>query len=50
MRDMHLMHEVAKQMIEERRREAERHRLAARHSRTGRLSRFLNAIARREAQ
>ena len=50
MHEMHPMQHVVRQMIDERRRQAERDAMAARHSRTGLLRRFLPAIARREAR
>jgi hypothetical protein len=50
MHEMHALEHVAKQMLEERRRQAERDALAARHSRAGLMRRFLDAIARREAR
>ena len=48
MHEMHPMQHVVKQMIDERRRQAERDAMAARHSKSGLLRRFLNTIARRE--
>jgi hypothetical protein len=46
---MHEMHpHLVKQLLEERRRQAKRDALAARHSRAGLLRRFLQTTARRE--
>ena len=50
MHEMHPMQHVVKQMIEERRRQADRDALATRHSRAGLLRRFLQTLARREVR
>jgi hypothetical protein len=50
MHEMHPMQHVVKQMMEERQRQAARDSLAARHSRTGMLRRFLQAVTRREVR
>jgi hypothetical protein len=47
---MYPMQHVVNQMLEERRRRAERDALASRHSRTGLLKRFLQSIAKREVR
>ena len=47
---MYPIERVVKQMVEERRREAERAALARKHSRTGLLRRFLETVGRREAR
>jgi hypothetical protein len=50
MHEMHPLEHVARQLVEERRRQADRDALASRHSRAGLMRRFLEAIARREAR
>ena len=50
MHEMHPMQQVVKQMLEERRRDAERDAMARRHSRTGMLRRFLETVVRREVR
>jgi hypothetical protein len=50
MHEMHPLQHVVNQMMEERRRQAQRDSLATRHSRAGLLRRFLQAIARREVR
>ena len=50
MQEIHVLERVAKQMVDERRRQAQRDALAARHSRSGLILRFLAAIARREVR
>jgi hypothetical protein len=50
MHEMFPLEHVAKQIVEERRRQAERDALFRRHSRAGLMRRFLESIARREAR
>ena len=50
MHDLHAMQQMAKQVMEERQKEAEMRRLAARHSRAGMMRQFLKALARRESR
>ena len=47
---MYPVERLVKQMMEERQREAALAALAAQHSRTGMLRRFLQTIARKEAR
>jgi hypothetical protein len=50
MHEMLPLQHVARQIVEERRRQAERDALAVRHSRAGLMRRFLEAVARRGAR
>ena len=50
MQEMHSLERVVRQLVDERRRQAQRDALAARHSRSGLMMRFLASIARREVR
>jgi hypothetical protein len=50
MHEMFPLQHLAKQTVEERRRQADRDALAVRHSRAGLMRRFLKAIVKREAR
>jgi hypothetical protein len=50
MHQMLPLEHLARQIVEERRQEAQRAALAARHSRTGLMRRFLETIANRQAR
>ena len=50
MQEIHALEHVVRQMVDERRRQAQRDAMAARHSRSGLMMRFLASIARREVR
>lgn len=50
MQEIHALERVVRQMVDERRRQAQRDAVAARHSRSGLMLRFLSSIARREVR